>query len=191
MNKEHGLVKLVGGVGVGFLAGILVAAVPSVLAAPERRRALGLEISGETVVIGSTKSQVITRLSKRFDLENSNHLVDGSEFWFVKERGDSESSIGSLQFKNDVLVTAMRDWDQVELDTRTLTFVKAMYGAIEHVFGKTSPGTVTCTLNFDQGKQHMQIDLFSGNRSVSLAFVENNIGGKPHNVGFIEESVTK
>jgi hypothetical protein len=189
MKRGHGWLKLAIGVAVGFIGGLLTTLMPSVEAAPEPTP-VGLELAGETVHLGSAKVQLITRLSKGLVLENSGKLVDGAEFWFVKDKGAPQKTVGSLQFKNDSLVTATRDWDEIDPDTKTAAFLKALYGAVEHVFGKGQPGLVKCTLKREPGKEHFQIDLSSPRHIVTLAlFDAGTPSGRPYSL--VEESIVK
>jgi len=192
MKTGLGSLKIAAGVAVGFAAGLVVALLPSLEAAPDQRTPVELEIAGETVRLGSAKSQLITTLSKGFALENSGKLVNGAEFWFVRVKGEPSTAIGSLQFKNDVLVTATREWAATDPDTKTMAFMRAMYGAAERVFGTGKLGLVQCTLKHAPGNEHLQIDLRSSGHSVIFAAVEATLpDGTPSRTAFIEESVAK
>lgn len=192
MKPGLGWLKILVGVAVGFWAGLFATKLPSVKAAPDPGTPTELRLGAAMVRLGSAKSQVVTALSKSFVLKNMEQLAGGAESWLVRTKGEPSAVVGSLRFKNDVLVQASREWGYLEPDDKAVAFLKATYGAVEHVFGTGKIGTLHCTLLREPGTEHFQIHLFAypPEHSVSIALEQTTSPGvAPYWTAFVEEYI--
>ena len=73
-----------------------------------------IAIGDTELSMGMSKSRVLTALSKQFAVANTGKFINGAEYWIIKLKDDPKG-IGNVCFKNDVLVSATKQWDDLVL----------------------------------------------------------------------------
>ena len=180
------------GVVIGFAFGVLATLqIHSVAAQTPPLRGRSLELGTITLRIGMPKTQVVSLLSKDFLLENTGDIVNGNEFWLVNGKADRFKKFGDLQFKNERLVAATRDWDEIDADARTAAFLKSLHAALQHLIGQnTAVVRAKAQISRRPGTEHYQVDFYTQDGNITFAVIDNRLpNGDFYRTAVVEEAI--
>lgn len=190
MRTRQGFYIFLGGI-IGFCLALLT--IPEIASVRAQGRPTGgsLEIGSQVIRIGMPKEQAITMLSKGFIVEDSGEVVNGNQFWFVRDKADRVKIVGGLQFKNNRVVVVTRDWDEIESDTRTTVFLKSFHSAFQHLIGQNITRIYAqATMTHKPGSEHYQLDFHTQEGTITFVSDESTLpNGSPYRSATIEESV--
>jgi hypothetical protein len=148
-----------------------------------------LMIGTVPVRLGAKKDVVLGALGKQYKLDEVGQVVAGVWLWTARESDAPKQIVGTVQFKQDRLVNAGREWGEMEADSALVSFFQKVYGAFNSGISVTNAGTLNCTVSRKPDNTLTVLTFTFGSRRVNLTLSEARVLGEPWNAIQVDESV--
>jgi hypothetical protein len=178
---------------VGILLGRWTVPLSTVSAQAPSLNAGEIMIGTVPVRLGMKKDNVLGTLRKQYKVEDSGKKVKvgGAEIWFVRPADDIRQAVGSVQFRQDRVVDATREWGSIEAEDALVSFFKNIYGALDSASSRTHIAKLRFATSSQPDEILTHLLWTFGDRSVGLYLVEDKLQGKPYRFITVEESVSQ
>jgi hypothetical protein len=175
--------------GIGIVLGRWTTSISIVAAQVSPADAGELMIGTVPVRLGVKKDVVLGTLGKQYKLEGGGQVADGVQLWVVRAIDTPKQLLGNVQFKQDRLVNASREWGELQAESPLVSFFEKVYGAFDSASSRTRIGTLNCNILREPDKTLTVLTFTFGNRRVSFFLSESRVLGEPYNSITIAESV--
>jgi hypothetical protein len=141
------------------------------------------------VRLGTKKDVVLGALGKQYRLEDAGHVGDGMQLWIARASDAPKQVVGTVQFKQDMLVNASRKWGELEADNAMVSFFQKVYGAFASASFARNTGALNCAISRGPDSTITNLIFTFGGRGVNLYLDEARILGESSNTIEVDESV--